>query len=205
MWVERLCKFQRPVTLLEIVRESATVPDDRFFNDPEFKPLHEAWAAGYFALGLERTYGHLDVRLDSERFPDFHLRLKGQEYAFEFTSVDKPGRRRGREYKDRRTNPLLPTPYQPGRGRQEGPSWVAAAIRKKHAKRYSTRPHLLVYANFEADALDPAVLANQCGSWSASFSSIWVLWRYQYSQLHDSEAFGKAHLGWRPIGVNPWA
>lgn len=204
-WIPRLTRFQRPTTLLNIVREAASVPDDRFFTDPVYRPLHEAWAAGLFALGLESLFGPAEVRLVSDRFPDFCLRLNGPEYSFEFTVADKPERRRDMEYKQRAKDALLLTPHRPARGRREGPGWVAGAVRKKYEKHYSISPHLLIYANFEADALDPAATASVCHPWAASFSSIWVLWAFQFVQLFDSAAFGNADLAWRSVGVDPWA
>ncbi len=203
-WIDKLKEFQRPAALLSIVREAAAVPDDRFFNDPVFKPLHEAWAAGNFVLGLERLFGPAEVRLDSDRFPDFHIRQRGEEHDFELTVAEKPERRRGAEYKERVKNPLLATPYRPGRGSQEGPNWVANAVRRKYQKHYNTSPHLLVYANFEADALDPPELANACARWAVSFSSIWVLWAHMIVQLFDSKAFGKTHRTWKSVGLDPW-
>ncbi len=205
LWVSRLSASQRPKAFLEVLKELASIPDDVFFNDPAYKPLYEAWAAGHFALGFEQLYNHVEVRLELDRFPDFHLRVSGREYDFEYTTTDKPERKRGKEYKERRKTPLLLTPYQPARGQQAGPLWVAEAIRRKHKKRYSTHPHLLVYANFEANRLDPLTLAAACRQWSASFSSIWVLWSYRFVQLFDSEAFGKADHAWRSVDTGPWA
>src|SRR5436853_7789955 len=98
-WIQLLGQFQRPIAFLSVVRSAAPILDDRFFNDPVYKPLHEGWAAGHFVLGLERLYGPAEVRLDPDRFPDFHVRQNGSEYGFEFTTVDKPERRRGAEYK----------------------------------------------------------------------------------------------------------
>lgn len=204
-WKERLTRFQPPSELLSIVRNMAAVPNDRFFNDPVYKPLHEAWAAGHFVLGLEHLYANpAEVRLETNEFPDFCVRFSGGEYEFEFTSVDKPERRRGLEYKKRAKNPLIITPYQPGRGRQEGPNWIARAVQKKRLKNYSTSPHLLIYANFEADALEPQELAAACHEWEGLFRSIWVLWDYQIVQLYNSHAFGPAHTIWCSVGVNPW-
>ena len=133
-WVNRLAEFQRPTAFLAIVRESESVPSDLFFIDPAYKPLLEAWAAGHFALGLEQLYGSVEVRLDPDRFPDFHLRIRGREFSFELTTVDRPGRRRGKEYKDRKRDPLLPTPFRPAPGQQESALWIAEAVRRKHEK-----------------------------------------------------------------------
>lgn len=204
--VNQLSQFNRPSDFIAIVRKSARVPNERFFNDPAFKPLQEAWAAGHFALGLEQVYPLIEVQLDPDRFPDFHLRIRGSEYEFEFTTADKPEREIGREYKDRKNNPLKPgSRYEPGRGQDEGPVWIADAVKKKYEKRYSRHPHLLVYANFDAESLDPSAVAGFCHPWSSSFKSIWVLWAYQYLQLYDSDVFGKTDMIWHRVGVNPWS
>ena len=204
-WIPRLTKFQRPAGFLKIVQETASVPNDRFFIDPAYRPLLEAWVAGHFALGLESLFGSAEVRLDSDHFPDFRVRVKGREHGFELTTAEKPERRRDREYKERKDNPLLLTPHQPARGRAEGPLWVADGVRKKYDKHYNPSPHLLVYANFEADELEPAETADACRQLSASFKSIWVLWAYRFVQLFDSEEFRAADLSWRMVGVDPWA
>ena len=66
-------------------------------------------------------------------------------------------------------------------------------------------PHLLIYANFEANVLDPVRLAAACRQWAAPFDSIWVLWAYQIVQLFDSKAFGRTDLVWCSVGFDPWA
>ncbi len=203
--IDRLSKFSKPNKFLALVRESESIPDDRFFNDPHFQPLREAWAAGHFALGLQRFYDSIEVRLDPDRFPDFHLRINKQVYGFEFTVADEPERMIGKEYKERKNNPLLSTPYQPERGCQEGPSWVAAAVKKKYKKHYSDHPNLLVYANFEASSLDPSEIIKLCYQWSNSFNSIWILWCYNFIPIFKPNIFNKVAAKWHSVGVNPWA
>jgi len=201
--IKQISQYQRPAAVLIILRGAAAVPNDRFFNDPVFKPLLEAWAAATFAHGLESLFGPAEVRLDPDRFPDFRLRQNEFEHEFEITTAEKPERRRGAEHKERAKNPLLLTPYEPARGQQEGPEWVATAVQRKYEKHYSATPHLLVYANFEANSLDPLELANACAQWAVSFSSIWILWEYKFVQLFDSEAFGKTDRIWQSVGLDP--
>lgn len=204
IWINRLSKFSKPNDFLNIVRESEPVPDDRFFNDPFFKPLQEAWAAGHFALGLQHFNDSIDIRLDTDRFPDFHLRIDRKTYGFEFTVADKPERMIGKEYKERKNNQLQLTPYQPERGRQEGPSWIADAVRKKHEKHYSDHPNLLVYANFEASSLDSDIITKLCYQWFNSFSSIWILCCYKFLMIHKTDTFNDVDAKWYSVGVNPW-
>ena len=206
--ISSLSKFMIPSEFIAIARESVSVPDDRFFNDPSFKRFQEAWAAGYFALALRQVYNNLKVQLvsDYERFPDFILRINGHQYEFEFTIADKPERQIGKVYKNRKDNPLHGEPYQPERGRQEGPYWIANAIKRKIEKCYSTKPHLLVYANFEAHTLAPEDIAASCKDRTAPFNSIWVLWRFRYIKLSDnSNIFNEIDgQSWHDIPVDPW-
>jgi hypothetical protein len=202
-WIDRLSEFNKPDDFLAIAKESELVPNDRFFNDPTLKPLQEAWAAGHFALGLQHFYDSIEIRLDSDRFPDFHLCIDGKTYEFEFTVAEKPERMIGKEYKERKANPLHLKTYQPERGRQEGPSWIANAVRKKHERHYSNCPHLLVYVMFEASSLNQNIITKLCYQWFNSFSSIWVLWCYKFVLIHKYDTFNEVDAKWYSIGVNP--
>lgn len=205
IWIDRLSKFNKPCNFLAIVRESELIPNDRFFNNPVLKPLQEAWAAGHFALGLQYFYGSIEIRLDIDQFPDFHLCINRKAYEFEFTVADKPERMIGKEYRDYKDNPLQLTPYQPERGRKDGPVWLANAIRKKYEKHYSDRLHLLVYAIFEASSLDINIITKLCYQWFDSFSSIWILWCNKFVMIHKSNTFNEIEAEWYSVGVNSWA
>jgi hypothetical protein len=109
----------------------------------------------------------------------------------------------GKEYRERKDNPLQLKPYQPERGRQEGPSWIANAVRNKHEKHYSSRPHLLVYAIFEANSLDQNIITKLCYQWFNSFSSIWILWGYKFVLIHQYDTFNEVDKKWYSVGVNP--
>jgi hypothetical protein len=197
-------QFTQPLVFLDEVRKSDSIPNGSFFNNSKYKPFREAWCAGYFALGLKQLYPSIEVKLVPDRFPDFYIRINGNEYEFEQTTTDKPERKISEEYRDKENNPYLTTPYQPARGREEGPAWIANKVRGKFEKRYSNHPHLLVYANFEADSLNPIVIADSCSQWSDAFGSIWGLWNYQYLQVCDSKVFGKTDYIWHSVGVNPF-
>jgi hypothetical protein len=203
-WVARLSQFQRPVDFLKVIAETKAIPNEEFLTAPMYRPLLEAWAAGHFAYGLDDVFGSIELRLESDRFPDFVVRLGGNELSFELTIADKPERRRDLEYQQLAVDPLRPAPYEPARGQREGPVWIANAVKVKFEKHYHPSPHLLVYANFEADTLPVAEVARFCARWRKTCRSIWVLWSYQIVQLFDSEAFGATNLAWRPIGIDPW-
>src|SRR5579863_7143638 len=170
--------YATPEAFLALLAPAKAVPNEWFFNDPRLKPLLEAWAAGQFASALERNEHRVQVRLEEEdhEFPDFRLSVDSAEFQFECTSADRSGRRRGLEYRQRAKDPFLMTPYRPAQGEQEGPAWTAQAVQRKADKQYAAKPHLLVYANFEANALDLQKCLDLCREGCSRFGSVWVLW-----------------------------
>jgi hypothetical protein len=178
------------------MEKSKSVPNDRFFNDSIYKPLQEMWAAGYFALGLKQFYDLIEVRLNPDRFPDFFLLFRKTEIEFELTIASKPERMMGKDHKEHKINSFRHAPYQPGRGSHSGPSWIANAIIKKQQKLYSESPHLLVYANFEAESLDSDKISKLCSNSFQSFKSIWVLWHYQILKVYGSHFFEDIDQTW---------
>ena len=180
--------YQGPATFLAEVEKFQAVPDERFFNEDRFKKVREAWIAGRCARALETAERPVEVRLvgGQQRFPDFQLRFDGHEHEFEVVTVGKPNRKLGQEYKRRAHDNLLLTPYRPGLGQRRGPCWVAVAIHRKARKHYGTRPHLLVYANFEANELDLELIATAARPSIEQFLSVWVLWHTQLGKIHDA-------------------
>lgn len=75
------------------------VPEVDFFERAELLPLREAYAAGLFAtiLAEERA---VTVRLQKDKFPDYDFRIEDRVLSFELVEADRPGRRRGEEYKE---------------------------------------------------------------------------------------------------------
>lgn len=136
-----------------------------------------------------------------DRFPDFELKIGGQVLSFEITMVTRPDRKMGKEaqareraieeFKETGDSSRLPRkPYRPGLGEEEGPAWVAEGVAKKVAKGYAPKPHLLVYANFDANDLDPQDLMHRCEAYSQSFASIWIIHAERSLLLYASEHFG---------------
>jgi len=172
-------------------------------------PKHmEAWVAGHFALGLKKTYPPIEVRIILDREShDFELRIGRKEHKFEATTAYYPERKMSDEYKDRERLPLQPRPYQkPGLGEVEGSLWIAKVVKSKYEKHYAESSHLLVYANFNADYLDPRELAKSCQKWSQSFLSIWIFWIRNYLLLYNnSDVFKEvAFRTWVDTPVSPW-
>lgn len=139
---------------------------------------------------------HIQVKLEDEehRFPDFRLCVDGSEVQFELTSVDRRGRRRGFEHRQRAADPLLLTPYRPAEGDQEGPGWIAEAVHRKAQKRYAAKPHLLVYANFDANDLDLRRCLNLCQEVCDRFLSVWILWAMHISKIYDECSFAETEF-----------
>ena len=85
---------------LPIVHEhNSKVSGDDFFSRPELQPLREAYAAGLFAWILGEQH-KVRVKLDKDRFPDFHLDRDGQTLSFELVEAYRPGIRRVAEYRE---------------------------------------------------------------------------------------------------------
>jgi hypothetical protein len=85
---------------LPIVHEhNSKVSGDDSFNRPELQPLREAYAAGLFAWILGEQH-KVRVKLDKDRFPDFHLDRAGQTLSFELVEAYRPGVRRAAEYRE---------------------------------------------------------------------------------------------------------
>ena len=197
--IASLQRYQSADAFLAEVEKFRTVTDERFFNDNRYKKVQEAWIAGHCARALETLERPVQVRLvaDRERFPDFQMQIDGREHEFEVVTVMKPNRKLGQEYKRRAHEKLLLTPYRPALGERRGPCWVAVAIHRKARKHYGTRPHLLIYANFEANELDLKHVAAAAGAAMEQFLSVWVLWRTQLGKVHDaSGTFPDRNLHW---------
>ena len=197
--IAQLCHYQSPEDFVTLARRADSIPSDKFFNDPQLKPLQEAWAAGRFASYLEERLNGLEVRLNSDRFPDFCIRTLHREHEFELTEAMKPDRRRGAEHKATARGEEGLTPYRPGEGDDHGPEWIARAVEKKFKKSYATKPNLLVYANFQANALVATEVAAVCGPWARKFTSVWVLWGFGVLPVSGSNTFGETELGWRVL------
>lgn len=160
-----------------------TVPVVEFMCRPQLKPLREAWAAARFAT--IRSQDHpVSIRLERDRFPDFHLRVRNETQCFELVEADHPGRRRGDEYRAAAVREIAALPpeiehFSPDEEMRVAIPAIARAIGDKASKGYRPVPHLLVYVNFPLFC-DPPITSLHAfalaDKYSASFASAWLLW-----------------------------
>lgn len=182
--------FITPTELLnEFTEETLKCRDDRFFNDPRFQKVREKWVAATLGLALVGLGKSVKVRIVEEKKDeaDFELLVEARVLRFQITEVQVPKRERGREYKQRLTDSSVLVPYKPQRGMQEGPNWIAWGVKKKFDKKYSEKPHLVVYANFEAEDLDVSQVLRQSKPYKHAFRSLWVVQNHRLIQVWENE------------------
>ncbi len=192
-------EWQSPSQLLALVNKEANgVPKVRLFNAPDYQKWRDKWGAARFTSALESLGIEVRVRLafDQADEADFEVLAKDRILPFQLTEAQKPHRERGKEYKEREKKPVHLTPYEPQRGMQEGPSWVARAVKKKSAKNYAIPPHLIVYANFEAESLDVTAVADCCMPYKPHFLSFWLLQSHRVIQVWQSKDTKGWAKGW---------
>ena len=200
--------FISPSELLaQFRRQTTDLTNERLFNDPAHQKKRELWVSATLGLGLEQVGVKSLVRVVAEESDaaDCELLVGSNVLRFQITEVQKPGRQRGREYKELHKNPTMMVPYQPQRGMQEGPQWIASAVKDKCCKRYDPKPHLVVYVNFEAEDLDLGEVRRHCIPYKDAFHSLWLLQNHRLIQVWDHEqtqGWAKQwvffpNLGWR--------
>jgi len=178
----------------------AVIPNERLFVDANLhnRNLFERWCAGSFGVAYHRFVAHCEVAMNSEPdAADFTLRkketqAKGPVFPFQTVEVMEPGRRRSQEYR----NPRL-TPYTPGQGAIDGPSWIEAGVRKKVHKRYSgaKQLHILVYVNFDAEGLEYAEVSHRLTQFRSDFASVWVMAHHLVGAVFSTAELGSI-TGW---------
>ncbi len=161
----------------------------QFFEDmyrSKLKALGETWAASRFAMILSQDRP-VSIRIEPDRFPDFHLRVRNESSPFELIGADHEGRQRDKEYRiaaARKAKGLPPVIEQcdPGEEEEAAIPAIVRAIEKKAKMHYSPAPHLLVHVNFNYMTDKPPIsnlqafqLADQ---WSKHFKSCWLLWKH---------------------------
>jgi hypothetical protein len=106
---------------------------ERFFNQPGISWLREAWTIGRFGLLVEAQ----SVALFEPDPPDALLVKDGRTFRFEIVEALKPGRRRGKEYRERRPEPTFVEEEDNWINEQDLKIWVEAAVEKKLRHRYA--------------------------------------------------------------------
>ena len=182
---EWFTRWWSPAEFFPMVQQhNEAIPNEQFFSCAEFQPLREAYAAGFFSwiLGQER---HVLVKLDADRFPDFDLKLDGVVVGFELVEADRPGRRRGDEYKEAARSeaaslPEIPEEFDPDEEQKAAIPVIRRVVELKAAKKYAPPPHLVVYVNFwlfDKPPLTPAQFGQLLQPWREAFPEVWLLWK----------------------------
>lgn len=186
------CNFYAFCDPLEVYQY--TRPTENPAADIDFilkkKKLIEASAAARLALCLNVLYSQkISMRLIPEQADhDFELNWRDEIMQFQFTECLEEGRKRDAEYRDLKMGKIISRPYRPSRNRENAIRWIIEAIKKK--QKYSDKPNLLIYVNFNAYGLAFDFLSREVGMIKnlSAFSSVWVL-------LTSSQNFDETSLG----------
>lgn len=190
-----------PLSLLEQAdKEMAALPQDRLFNDSAYQKFTEKWCAAMMGLGYEKHVAPCRVAVndtDQRGDADFFLETSGALHPFQLAEVQVPGRERGAEFRAFARGELPVIPYEPERGRREGPGWIADAIQQKIKKKYagSKELNLLLYVNFSARDLQHADVVEAARPYLAAFASVWAVSSLWLGVLEGGKVLG---------GINGW-
>jgi hypothetical protein len=194
--------FHKPASLLvSTEREMEGIPSVELFNDSRHKMLRERWCAAMFGVGYSKHVAPCTVAVNESRYRadvDMFLRAADQDWEFQVTEVQTPGRRRGLEFKQFADGNVRLAAYSVDNAQVL--SWLAQGAEHKKAKRYSGSHglNLLLYANFAVSGLEYELVAAALSRFAQDFASIWVV-----TSLHLCSAFSQPGLGevrgWGPI------
>jgi len=189
-------QFYTPKELEAIFEEKAKdISPSEFIRKPQNKKLKEIWCAVHFGLGYQKYLGECSICVDLEENSDadFLLKTAAGEFIFQTTIADVPERRMGDDYRTEPNGSRPTRPYEPERGRIEGPSWIAAAVKEKIMKRYSSAKNLnlLIYANFSAHSLAHITICDAVKEYKEEFASIWVITNHQICSLIINTELGE--------------
>lgn len=186
-----LAQWQTPEAMLAIPNPVDSVT---FYNQAGLAFLRDAWIAGEFAKARNAE----QVRLVSDEWPDFELRIGNAVEAFEAVEADNPERRRGDEYTEEEIDKVRFNPIENWIADAEAaPGWIRRACERKVAKRYAGRAHLVIYLNMSEfgvrqketeacffDATQPA---------HGVFESVWLLWNGKAYEVTSKVKAQPAH------------
>lgn len=160
--------------------------------------LREGFVAGHFANCFSKIES---IRLFETQRPDFEMRFRdGSVRAGEITEADRPGRRRGDEYRG------LPHPapivFEPVDQQADehtclavGPQALYDACNRKADGRYAPNTDLVVYFNFPVEWYDRRrrlagqFFLNSTVAAKDHFSNVFVLWESEvYWMWKDGQA-----------------
>lgn len=175
----RLCEWLNPSEMQKIVDSVNTdIGSEVLFNQAGLAFLRDAWIAAEVAI----IQGADLVRLVSDEWPDFEVRINHETKQYEAVEADDPARRRGDEYKNLEDGEMEEDPVGDWIERaNQSSQWIANACSKKAKKRYAANVNLIVYLNMsEFGIRHDEVLSNFSGAVSSaknSFEEIWILWK----------------------------
>ena len=188
---EKFYQFCDPIEVYKHTRPS----NDAFINADFMlskKKLIEAAAGARLALCMNILYGKkIQMCLLPEQSDhDFDLTHGDEIMRFQFTERLEQDRQRDREYKNQQQGKVIPRPYRPARNTENAIPWIVEAIRKK--MRYSDKPSLLVYVNFNCDLIPFDTLVsevNKIEGIQKYFASIWALLSISFN--YDETSIGR--------------
>jgi hypothetical protein len=95
-----------------VVRYVNALPSpDEVVTEPHYQRVREAYVAGFFAMIRDQHAAvPIRVQLEPDRFPDVNLRIGAVVEPFEIVEVQRPGRRRGDEYRERAAHAVAGRP-----------------------------------------------------------------------------------------------
>lgn len=167
----------------------APMTGEQFFRRRGLQRVREMWCASRFAAGVDHHIAPCKVLMDDvddQRSGDFAIRFEGgRTQTFELAEVQREGRRRGDEYRERGPgSQWLEALMDP----QEAMRLIHGAIEAKAQKFYSdqARLQLLVYVNLGARDLDPAEVQKYCEPVTAGFAGVWLLTGEQFACIHQT-------------------
>lgn len=195
----------RPLELIEAHNANRAQMSARAFFGPKNQKLREWFCAGHFALAYEESKAPCTVAFeepDPGNHIDFFLQTPTGVHDFQLVEVQRPGRRRGDE-------------YRPGAGflhvgedeliqaGDEGPSWIAGMVNKKRDSYGGSlaRLNLLVYANFWARQMTYDSVVQAVATRANDFASIWLLTGDAVACIKASPDLGELS-GWYPTPVS---
>ena len=181
----------------------ARIPDEELFNRSAYQKLLEQWCASVLGMGYAQYVRSCTVAINDTNESleaDAFMESNGVIYPFQIVETMRDGRKRGKEKRDLASGAIRSVPYEPEKGRIDGPRWIANMIAKKVEKRYSgsTNLNLLVYANFDAHQLNYDEVRTKAAQFKTCFHSIWVILNTHICSLHSSDELGSLP-GWGEI------
>jgi hypothetical protein len=177
-----LAEWQPPEAFVRNVEEvGGLIESALLFNKSNVNFLLDAMALAEF-IKL-RPAEMVRLAGSREQWPDGFTGTPRAFTPVEITEVMEPGRKRGDEYRRANQN-KEPEPDRPAdwRARAEKiPEALEDAIKKKVAKRYGSKPVLLVYLNISDYGLmqqeTKAAIARLKKQYAGAFQEICVLWQ----------------------------